>query len=346
MVACRPAVHRLGWGGIMATDTRRSRGADRPRSAARDAAESYLSHHRKVARDSARRLWRTPLASLMTWMVMGVALALPVGLLLLLDSLQGLSAGWESSARITAYLEQSLSVEQARQLRLEIGARGDTADVDLIDRDSALAEFRASSGLADALDYLDENPLPHTLLVTPLETNRNASGVERLARELEALPGIARIQVDLGWLQRLNGMTELLGRAIWVLSLLLGGAVVLVIGNTIRLAIENRRDEILVAKLVGGTDSFVRRPFLYTGVWFGLGGGVVAWLLLQVSLWWLSGPIERLAGLYHSDFVLSGLSVDGALALLVGAAVLGWLGAWVAVKRHLDAIEPGVPAGS
>ncbi|MDX1756902.1 MAG: permease-like cell division protein FtsX [Marinobacter sp.] len=330
----------------MATDTRRSRGADHPRSAARDAAESYLSHHRKVARDSARRLWRTPLASLMTWMVMGVALALPVGLLLLLDSLQGLSAGWESSARITAYLEQSLSVEQARQLRLEIGARGDTADVDLIDRDSALAEFRASSGLADALDYLDENPLPHTLLVTPLETNRNASGVERLARELEALPGIARIQVDLGWLQRLNGMTELLGRAIWVLSLLLGGAVVLVIGNTIRLAIENRRDEILVAKLVGGTDSFVRRPFLYTGVWFGLGGGVVAWLLLQVSLWWLSGPIERLAGLYHSDFVLSGLSVDGALALLVGAAVLGWLGAWVAVKRHLDAIEPGVPAGS
>lgn len=341
-----PEASRFLTGGIMAADAGRSRGADRSGNAARDAAESYLSHHRKVASDSARRMWRSPLASLMTWMVMGVALALPVGLLLLLGSLQGLSAGWESSARITAYLDQSLSLEQARQLRLEVGARGDTTDVDLIDRDSALAEFRASSGLDDALDYLDENPLPHTLLVTPLEPNRNASGVEALAAELEAIPGIDRVQVDLGWLQRLNGMTDLLGRAIWVLAVLLGGAVVLVIGNTIRLAIESRRDEILVAKLVGGTDAFVRRPFLYTGLWFGLGGGVVAWLLLQVSLWWLSGPIERLAGLYHSDFALDGLSIDGALALLVAAMTLGWLGAWVAVKRHLDAIEPGVPAGS
>ncbi|MDC0662883.1 permease-like cell division protein FtsX [Marinobacter sp. SS21] len=330
----------------MADDSVRSRGANHTRRATRDAAESYLSHHRKVARDSAQRLWRTPLASLMTWMVMGVALALPVGLLLLLGSLQGLSAGWESSARITAYLEQTLTVAQARQLQLEVGARGDTAEVDLIDRDRALAEFRVSSGLNDALDYLDDNPLPHTLLVTPVELNRHASGVERLAAELEALAGVARVQVDLGWLQRLNGMTELLGRATWVLAVLLGAAVVLVIGNTIRLAIESRRDEILVAKLVGGTDAFVRRPFLYTGLWFGLGGGVVAWLLLQLSLWWLNGPVERLAGLYRSDFTLNGLPFDGALALLVGAMMLGWLGAWLAVKRHLDAIEPGVPAGS
>ncbi len=330
----------------MADDSARTRGANQARRATRDAAESYLSHHRKVARDSAQRLWQTPLASLMTWMVMGVALALPVGLLLLLGSLQGLSAGWESSARITAYLEQSLTVAQARQLQLEVGVRGDTAEVDLIDRDQALAEFRASSGLSDALDYLDDNPLPHTLLVTPVELSRNASGVERLAAELEALAGVARVQVDLGWLQRLNGMTELLGRATWVLAVLLSAAVVLVIGNTIRLAIESRRDEILVAKLVGGTDAFVRRPFLYTGLWFGLGGGVVAWLLLQLSLWWLSGPVERLAGLYRSDFALNGLPVDGALALLAGAMMLGWLGAWLAVKRHLDAIEPGVPAGS
>lgn len=326
--------------------TERSRGAARSGSASRDAVASYLFHHRKVASESARRLWQAPVASLMTWMVMGVALALPMGLLLLLASLQGLSAGWESSARITAYLEERLTLDQAHQLQREVAARGDVNEVELIDQDAALAEFRANSGLNDALDYLDSNPLPHTLLVTPPEGDRNASGVERLAAELEALSGVARVQVDLGWLQRLNVMTQLLGRGVWVLAVLLGAAVILVIGNTIRLAIENRRDEILVAKLVGGTDAFVRRPFLYTGLWFGLGGGVVAWVLLQLSLWWLSGPIERLAGLYHSNFSLAGLSFEGALALLMFAMLLGWLGAWVAVKRHLDAIEPGMPAGS
>jgi cell division transport system permease protein len=125
------------------------------------------------------------------------------------------------------------------------------------------------------------------------------------------------------------------------LAALLAVAVILVIGNTIRLAIESRRDEILVAKLVGGTDAFVRRPFLYTGLWFGLGGGIVAFVLLQLTLWFLSEPVERLAGLYRSNFALSGLSYEGTLALIAAAVLFGWLGAWLAVKRHLDAIEPG-----
>lgn len=333
----------------MATDPRRkadgARGANTARSPWRQQAESYLTHHRKVARDSAERLWRTPVASLMTWTVMGVALALPVALLLLLTSLEGFSAGWESSARLTAYLQLDVPVEDARALGEEIDADGRVAEVELVSRDQALTEFRASSGLEDALDYLDENPLPHTLLITPEENARSEAGVEGLLRFVQGMDGIERVQVDLGWLQRLNAMTDLLARAVWALSLLLAAAVVLVIGNTVRLAIENRRDEILVAKLVGGTDAFVRRPFLYTGAWFGLGGGVVAWVLLQLSLWWLSGPIERLAGLYRSEFSLNGLSVDGALALIIVAMLLGWLGAWVAVRRHLDDIEPGEIAG-
>lgn len=333
----------------MATDPRRksdgARGANTSRSPWRQQAESYLTHHRKVARDSAERLWRTPVASFMTWTVMGVALALPVALLLLLTSLQGFSAGWESSARLTAYLQLDVPLEDASALGKEIGADGRVAEVELVSRDQALTEFRASSGLEDALDYLEENPLPHTLLITPEENARSEAGVEGLLSFVQGMDGIERVQVDLGWLQRLNAMTDLLARAVWALSLLLAAAVVLVIGNTVRLAIENRRDEILVAKLVGGTDAFVRRPFLYTGAWFGLGGGVVAWVLLQLSLWWLSGPIERLAGLYRSEFSLNGLSVDGALALIIVAMLLGWLGAWVAVRRHLDDIEPGEIAG-
>ncbi|MCM0613628.1 permease-like cell division protein FtsX [Marinobacter sediminum] len=333
----------------MATDSRRkpesARGAKTSRAPWRQQVESYLNHHRKVARDSADRLWRTPVASLMTWTVMGVALALPVALLLLLTSLEGVSSGWENSARLTAYLQMDVPLENAKALAEEVDADGRVAEIELVERDDALAEFRASSGLEDALDYLEENPLPHTLLITPEESARSEAGVEGLVSFIQAMDGVERVQVDLGWLKRLNTMTDLLARAVWALSVLLAAAVVLVIGNTVRLAIENRRDEILVAKLVGGTDAFVRRPFLYTGAWFGLGGGVVAWLLLQLSLWWLSGPIERLAGLYRSDFSLSGLSIDGAFALIIVAMLLGWLGAWVAVKRHLDDIEPGEIAG-
>lgn len=323
----------------------KGRGAKTARSPLKQQASSYFGHHRKVARDSAHRLWRAPLASLMTWTVMGVALALPVALMLLLASLQGVSAGWESSARVTAYLAEGVTLEQAGALRQTLGNDSRVAEVELIDRNTALEEFRASSGLEDALDYLDDNPLPHTLLVTPADSSRTADGVQTLVALVEGMDGVEQVQVDLGWLQRLNAMTKLLGRAAWALAILLSAAVVLVIGNTVRLSIENRRDEILVAKLVGGTDSFVRRPFLYTGAWFGLGGGVVAWVLLQVSLWWLSGPVERLAGLYRSDFSLSGLTFDGILALIIAAMLLGWLGAWVAVKRHLDDIDPGEIAG-
>lgn len=329
----------------MATDPRRksapARGARKARAPWRQQAESYLHHHRKVARDSAQRLRRSPIASLMTWAVMGVALALPVALLLLLSSLEGVSAGWESSARLTAYLQMDVPLDDAKTLGKKIEADGRVISVEVVDREQALTEFRGSSGLGDALDYLDDNPLPHTLLITPEENTRTEVGVEQLLHFVDALDGVERVQVDLGWLQRLNAMTDLLSRAVWALSALLAAAVVLVIGNTVRLAIESRRDEILVAKLVGGTDAFVRRPFLYTGAWFGLGGGIVAFILLQLSLWWLSGPIERLSGLYHSDFTLAGLSVDGALALIIVAMLLGWLGAWVAVKRHLDKIEPG-----
>lgn len=325
-------------------DSRRG-AANRARSPLNAQARSYLEHHRKVARDSARRLWQTPVASAMTWTVMGVALALPVALLLLLGSLQGVSAGWESSARITAYLAMDVSLERAGELAEEVRDDGRVLSVQLVDRDQALEEFRASSGLDDALDFLEGNPLPHTLLITPQDSARSADGVQALVRFVDGMDGIEQVQVDLGWLQRLNAMTDILARAVWALALLLGSAVILVIGNTVRLAIENRRDEILVAKLVGGTDAFVRRPFLYTGAWFGLGGGVVAWLLIQVSLWWLNGPIERLAGLYRSEFSLQGPGFDGALALIIIAMLLGWLGAWLAVKRHLDDIEPGEIAG-
>ncbi|MCH8498343.1 MAG: permease-like cell division protein FtsX [Marinobacter sp.] len=316
------------------------RGARQASQPWRQQFDSWLAHHRKVARDSNQRLWRAPVASLLTWLVIGVALALPAAMLVLLGSLQGVSAGWENAARVTVYLEETVTESRARELQQRLATQAGVSGVEFIHREQALAEFREASGLGEALDYLNDNPLPHTLLVTPQDGQRSAEAIDALVANIDGLADVARVQVDLGWLQRLNVLAELLGRAAWVLALMLAAAVVLVIGNTIRLAIENRRDEILVARLVGGTDAFVRRPFLYTGVWYGLGGGIVAFLLLQISAWWLSGPIDRLAALYRSNFSLSGLSMEGTLVLLLVAVALGWLGAWLAVKRHLDAIEP------
>lgn len=319
----------------------RSGGASQSASPLKQVASSYLDHHRTVARDSIARMWRNPVSSVMTWAVMGVALALPVALLLLLASLQNVSAGWENGARVTVYLGLETPLPQANALADQIDTDGRVAFVELVDRERALAEFRVSSGLAEALDFLQENPLPHSLLITPEASYRSADGVAALVEYLKGLPPVERVQVDLGWLQRLNALAGLLTRAALALAILLAVAVVLVIGNTVRLAIESRRDEILVAKLVGGTDAFVRRPFLYTGAWFGLGGGLVAWLLLFITFWWLSGPVARLAALYHSDFGLRGLGFENAIMLIFIATALGWLGAWVAVRRHLDDMEPG-----
>lgn len=316
-----------------------ARGADAVRSW-RDPFDSYLAHHRKTARESWRRMLAAPLASLMTWIVMGIAMALPVCLMLLLVSLESVSEGWGDAARVNIYLTDAASESDALALRSAVLARDDVSAVTFISREQALEEFRASSGLGDALDYLDQNPLPHTLVVTPVDTRQSQAGLALLTDHLEGLPSVDRVQIDLEWLQRLNIIADILRRGVTALSLLLAAAVVLVVGNTIRMAIEGRRDEIVIVKLVGGTDAFVRRPFLYTGVWYGLGGAMVAWALVEVAFWWVGAPVERLGALYGNGFSLQGLPLLSGLVLLAAGALLGWLGSWLAVKRHLKAIEP------
>ncbi|MAL98835.1 MAG: cell division protein FtsX [Alteromonadaceae bacterium] len=306
----------------------------------RDPLDSYLAHHRKTAGESGRRMLQSPLSSLMTWLVMGIAMALPVCLMLLLGSLQSVAQGWEDAARINVYLAEGVDESAAGELRRELALRDGIETVLFIPRDQALAEFRASSGLGNALDYLDQNPLPHTLVVTPAATYRSQDDLSRLGTSIRGIDGVDQVQVDLQWLQRLNTIADILQRGVTALSLLLAAAVILVIGNTIRLAIESRRDEILIVKLVGGTDAFVRRPFLYTGVWYGLGGALVAWWLVEIAFWWVGGPVEQLGALYGGGFSLQGLPFGSGLLLLLVGVGLGWLGSWVAVKRHLKAIEP------
>ncbi len=276
----------------------------------------------------------------MTAAVIGIALALPTGLLLMLANAQQVSSGWDRTTQISLFLEPGLDDAAAEGLAEELRARPEVGAVRTISRAQALEEFRRLSGFGGALDALERNPLPAVVVVQPALAHSRPETVAALAEELGALGQVDIAQADMAWVRRLYALMETGRKAVAVVAALLGLAVLLVVGNTIRLDIENRREEIEVTKLIGGTDAFVRRPFLYAGVWYGLAGGVAAWVLVEASLGVLREPVRRLAGLYESGFALRTLGPEEVLALLAAGAALGLAGSWVAVGRHLAAIEP------
>jgi cell division transport system permease protein len=317
----------------------RREGASQSRTGFRDLYNAWLRHHRLSAADSLHRVLDNPLSSAMTWLVIGIALALPAGLNVALDNVSHLSTSWDSPAQISLFLREGLSPGEARELRAALAQREDVAETHFVSREEALEEFSALSGFADVLASLEENPLPDLILVSPQADDQHTQ-VSTLREELEALPEVAQAVLDMAWLQRLNSLMELTRRLVLAVGGLLVLGVVLILGNTIRLAIESRRDEIVIVKLVGGSNAFVRRPFLYTGLWYGVGGGVFAATLVAISLWFLTEPVGQLAALYQSSFQLSGLGVMGALNLVILGGMLGLAGAWLAVTRHLAAIQP------
>ena len=297
-----------------------------------------FQHHQDVAVDSLYRLLLEPASSVMTWAVIGIALALPLCLSLLVSNLQQFGVGVDQAARITLYIEADVEASRTLALQAELSANENISDVEYISADQALAEFESRSGFGEVLAGLSDNPLPAVLVVTP--ASLGAGTMERLLAQMEGLPEVESAQLDLEWVQRLNSILALMQRLAAGLGVLLCLGVLLVIGNTIRLAIENRRSEIVVVKLVGGTDAYVARPFLYTGLWYGVGGGLIASVLMVLGLFLMQGPVTRLTGLYGSDFSLQGLDATGVLLLLAGSGLLGWLGAWISVLRHLRDIEP------
>jgi len=318
---------------------RRKEGASLSRTGLLDQLNAWLQHHRLSAAESLLRVLDNPASSLLTWLVIGIALALPVGLSVALENVSQVSAGWDSPAQISLFLQDGVSSERAKQLEVELGARKDVGDTRFISREEALDEFRTLSGFADVLASLRENPLPDLILVTPA-VSLDGPAVSALRAELQGNSDVAEAVLDMEWLQRLNSMMELGRRLVLAVGGMLVIGVLLILGNTIRLAIESRRDEIIIVKLVGGSNGFVRRPFLYTGLWYGVGGGVLAALLVSAALWFLKEPIGELVLLYESAFDLTGLGVMGALNLVILGGILGLAGAWLAVSRHLAHIEP------
>jgi len=305
-----------------------------------DKFDAYVAHHSTSAIDSLMRMLDTPFQSLMTWLVIAIAVALPATLYIAFANVQQLGENWEGSSQISVFLRPDVSDIKAEALRSRIAARSDIAKVVYVSPAQGLAEFKAQSGLGEVVDNLDKNPLPGTLLVTPRLQNSSDTAITSLEQSLVADPSVADVRLDMQWVKRLQMLMMLGKKLVFGLGGLLALGVLLVIGNTIRLSIENRRDEILVVKLVGGTDAYVARPFLYTGLWYGIGGGLLALLVLGIGFMWMSATTAQLANLYQSNFRLQGLGFFGSIQLVLLAGVTGLLGAVIAVVRHLYNIQP------
>jgi cell division transport system permease protein len=303
-------------------------------------AQAWLARHAQTFVGSLGRVVHHPLAAAMTMAVIGVALALPLLLNVLLQNSRTATANWNQVFDISVYLDKKPGGSRAQALVKQLRSRADVASVRVITAEEALTQFRSTSGFGTALDALRDNPLPDTVVVTPSLAASNPRGTETLKNAIAAMPDVQTVQVDTEWVERLTAMLAVLRRITWLTGGLLGLGVVLVVGNTIRLDILNRRAEIEVMKLVGATDGFARRPFLYSGVWYGLGGGLLAVLLVAGSVAALAGPVARLAGLYGSALQLTGLGFGRGLAVLGVSIGLGWLGSWLAATRHIRAIEP------
>jgi cell division transport system permease protein len=301
----------------------------------------WLTRHLQNALGALGQLSRQPIATALTVAVIGIALALPASLQVLVQSAQRLAGNWEGIRDFSIYLEPGSELSVARALAKELAGRKEIAAADVISADDALAGFRADPAFGAALQVLKGNPLPHTLTVRPA-AEASAEDLAKLKSEITARPSVDLVQLDTQWLERLSAILAVVRRAIWMAGGLLVLAVVVIIGNTIRLDIQNRRQEIEVSKLLGATDAFVRRPFLYIGLWYGALGGVLALVLLAAGLVLLSGPLERLLSLYGGSFGGFGLSPTTAFLVLGGGVLSGLVGAWLAVARHLSAIQPTV----
>lgn len=302
--------------------------------------KSWGLEHQRVAKDSFNRLIKQPFNSVITVAVIAIALALPSAFYVLLGNAHEIGRQWDSTTQISLYLDRRANDNAINNLQKELALWPEIDKITLINKEQGLADFRKHSGFSDVLAHLSDNPLPAVLEILPQDSIDNSEKAKALLHKLEQQSLVETAQLDMEWLERLALMLEIGQRLTFALVILLSLGVLLIIGNTIRLEIENRRDEIIVAKLVGATDAFVRRPFLYTGLWYGLAGGLVSSLIVNFSLWLLSNPTQALATSYQSQFTLLGISFADTVSLWCIAALLGYFGAWLSVGKHLDELEP------
>jgi cell division transport system permease protein len=300
----------------------------------------YLECHLRAMVSSLGKLWRTPLTSLMTIAVIGVALALPVNFYVLLHNAQNLSQNWNNnSAQISLYLKMNVAPSRVQGLIRQLKDNPQISEVRYVSAQQGLQEFSKVLGNSQVTSMLSKNPLPELIIIDPVPILRNPQGVNAILEIVKVLPEVELAQVDLQWLQRLNNVIVLVKKTILILAFLLVIGVLSIVGNTIRLVAQNESKEIEVMHLVGATNAFIRRPFLYTGIWYGLFGGIIAWFLESLVLMWLRGPVKTLSISYHSDFYLQGLAFNDGLHLLLFGILLGLIGSWIVADRYCKAVQ-------
>ncbi|MCZ6803057.1 MAG: permease-like cell division protein FtsX [Proteobacteria bacterium] len=314
----------------------RTRTKNKPRSMFK----AWLLLHAQSFVYSLGQYYRNLLSSILTTAVIGISLALPGGFYLLLENAQQVTAGWGGSIQITAFLKPDIDDAVANTLVSRLLDSPNIEAAKFINRDQALAEYKELSGFSEVIDLLDENPLPSIVIIFPkidaLTEGKDRQIIDFIVSQSE----VEVAQYDQQWVKRLYGIIEIIQRFVIIFSAFIGFGVLLIIGNTIRMAIYHHRSEIEITKLFGATNHFIRRPFLYSGFWYGLSGGVTSWLLLTLTLQFLKQPVNRLAELYASEFTLANLTVIEALILLACGIFLGLFGSWISVQRHIRTIEP------
>lgn len=297
---------------------------------------AWFHQQRNAVRFSLNRLWFNPVSTWITLAAIAIALSLPTSLHLLLNNMQTLTDDKREVPTITLFMKQSINEQRTKDRAELLKELPEVSDVQVITREQAIEDFKQIGGFAETLETLPENPLPHVLILTPKLSFLNTDeAVTKFSDKLNAYPEVDNIQVDIEWIKKLRSILNIADRIVLVVSVLLGLTMLLVIGNTIRLDIQNRKEEITVTRLIGATNTYIRRPFILGGFWLGLFGGVISLVIVHFALLFLIAPVNDLAQEYGSNFTLHGINFTMTLQILVLSSVLGTVGAWLAVSQYL-----------
>lgn len=280
-----------------------------------------------------------PITTFITFAVIGIALALPMGLHVLLQNVQAVAEGLHATAQISLYLNKNIKPLQTDTLLRQLNQDQEIANTRYISAKNGLKELQQQYNFSNVLSELNSNPLPAVVVVQPVKSLKTAQQIKILLGRLKKLPQVHYAQLDFAWLKRLNAIINLGKHVVYALMVIFSLGVLLIIGNTIGLITQKYRDKIFVLQLLGATNRFIRRPFLYSGIIYGLLGGIIAWFLIDLTIWWLHNSINNLASLYGSQFHLQMLSSMSTLILMIGGAILGYAGSWLAVGRHTNVEE-------
>lgn len=301
---------------------------------------AYLLNHAHGLFSSLGRLTRNPFTSAMTVLVLAVAIALASGFYIVVANIQQLTGNLESSNQISLFLHDNVTDAAGEKLAEQLRKHPSVTEITFITKKQALEEFKANSGFSDALNALKSNPLPSVIQVQPKNALDNNDDIEKLMADFKQLPQVDFVQVDMQWVARLQTIMLIASRGVTLVAILLGFAVTFITGNTIRLELQNRQDEVFISKLVGATHAFIQRPFLYTGFWLGFIAGFLGWLIVTIMLLILESPVEKLSTLYNSAFDLLFLSFSEFILLLMISSTLAVLGSWAVLHYQLRQLKP------